>query len=101
MTAHSSLVAMWKAINWNIPQFLAELITIEPNLEVTTSVPRLQIVGNSFRWESVRLWNLLPSHLRLETRISKFKSGVKLWLIEDGMLAGMEDDVCDNSIDNG
>ena len=85
LTAHSSLLILWKTINWNIPHFLNELISVDSNLNITTTIPRLLIVENSFRWEAVRIWNLLPQSLKEEKRIGKFKSGVKTWLVEGGL----------------
>ena len=85
LRAQSTLLHVWKTVNWNVPCYMRELITIEPNLMIATSIPRLQIVENSFRCESVRLWNLLPDLLRQETNLGRFKSGMRKWLIEGGM----------------
>ena len=84
MKIHSSLLHLWKVINWNLPQYMREHITLESDCLISTSEPRLQIVENSLKFVYVRIWNMLPLELRMETKIGTFKTGVRRWILEEG-----------------
>ena len=49
---------------------------------LTTTFPRLQLTRGAYRHKTVRTWNTMPDNLRAETRLARFKAGVKTWLKE-------------------
>ena len=41
-----------------------------------------ELVRKSFTFRGAEQWNKLPMNLRIETRLSKFKQGLKVWVAE-------------------
>ena len=41
---------------------------------------RLQLAQRSFRYQSIKHWNMLPLSVRSVTKISQFKKMVKEWI---------------------
>ena len=78
----SALLHLWKIVNWNAPQSMREGMTLVTDCLIELDGPRLQIVENSFKFESARVWNRLPVELRMESRLGTFKAGVRRWLLD-------------------
>ena len=76
-TEMQSLIQMWKIARWKIPEYMSDKIKLEDDNRITTTIPRLQLTSNTFRWITTKKWNELPDQLRGETSLKCFKSGLK------------------------
>ena len=95
MAGYYSLTQMWKAVCWGLSTYLADRIQVDELDYLSTSRPRLQLIYISFRHYTVSLRNQMPASLRAETKIAKFKIGVKYWMKEkstDGRSVDGNDD---------
>ena len=82
LTNYYSAVQIWKTLRHYKPLHLRDKLQEEDDSRISTDNPRLRMTETAFRCKSVVLWNKLPSHLRTEVSIRKFKAGVKSWLLE-------------------
>ena len=81
-TSYHSLLQIWKSIRWNIPTYLKDKITTDPDNKLTTHPPRLHMTSLTYRWQTIQKWNLLDTHLRMEPNLSKFKAGIRQSIME-------------------
>ena len=82
MTQYFSLLQMWKSVWWKIPAYMDDMIARLDDGFLATHPPRLLITRAAYRSKTTQSWNQLPSHLREERTIAKFKAGIRLWLRE-------------------
>ena len=93
---HGSLLQsaqLWKTVRWEFPAHFNGLITLDEEDKLSTVRPRLQLTETSFIHKSINTWNLLPLHIRTETRLARFKSSVKEWLKERRHGLNRDDDI--------
>ena len=81
-TELQSLTQFWKVLRWDAPEYFADRIHLENDDLASTANPRLLLTANAWRCKSTLNWNRLPETLRSELRFSKFKSGLKRFMIE-------------------
>ena len=77
-----SAVQVYKIINFKKPRNLCNKFTLDAEKRISTSVGRLKIVRQSFRWRAITIWNDLPDSLRNAPILSIFKKTLKKHLIE-------------------
>ena len=82
MGIHHTNIATWKVINWDTPANIKHQITVNDDVTISTSIPRLQNTNNSYRWRSIDSWNNQPQELRHCGNIGKFKILSKKWIID-------------------
>ena len=80
LTTYHTLCQMWKTIRWETPRYLHNKITVDDEDKISTTNPRLVITSQSYRWQAVKKWNVLPQDLRTEVSIKKFKIKLKQWI---------------------
>ena len=76
-TKLQSLTQLWKVVRLKVPEFISEKITLEVEDTLFTENPRLSLTAEFWRCKSVRNWNNLPTYLRTELNLKRFKNGVK------------------------
>ena len=81
MVSLYSLTLLWKVIWLQSPLHLNRKINVLDNMTLSTSAARLQSTQASFRWRSISTWNQLPSDIRHQQSLPKFKSNVKKWIL--------------------
>ena len=81
-TELQSLTQLWKAVRLKVPEFISERISVEVEDTLFTEHPRLALTAEFWRCKSVRNWNNLPTNLRTELNLKRFKKGVKKYLME-------------------
>ena len=77
-----SLIQMYKIVYMGTPANIRRTITVDNEMKISTSEGRLKITKNSFRWRTVRAWNLLPSHLTNSRNLSSFKRNLRKQIID-------------------
>ena len=80
MTLYYALTQMWKLVHWRVPLYMVNATQIDRSNMITVPRPRLLLTSFNFKHATVRIWNLLPTTLRHEPKIARFKAGIKLWL---------------------
>ena len=80
LAEYHSLCQFWKILRWKVPYYMADKIHLENNDVVRTTNPRLQLTASSFRWNTTQNWNKLPSYIRSEVSLNRFKKSLKTWL---------------------
>ena len=75
MSSYYALTQMWKLIRWGTPAKLREHINIETDHRLSTQRPRLRQTAGSFRHRTSTNRNMMPSQLRSEVSVAKFKTG--------------------------
>ena len=78
------LCYVYKCIHGLAPSYLADLIVIRRDHNLTLDVPRCQshIGDRAFSCAGPRLWNALPVDLRMIDTLAKFKSHIKHLLFD-------------------
>ena len=71
---YHSLVTMWKILKFKKPIQIFEKFEMIDENNIKTSIPRLKITDNYWRWRSARNWNNLPLTLKQTNKISTFKN---------------------------
>ena len=81
MIEYFTLVATWKILKMNTPQYFASKID-DSNQDgtITTNNPRLQNTEMALRWRMCKAWNKIPSHHRQINTLQRFKSATKTWI---------------------
>ena len=82
LTLYYALTQMWKVVNWKIPIYMVNATQIDSSNFISIPKRRLLLTSINFKHATVRIWKQLPPRLRNETRIARFKAGIKLWLRE-------------------
>ena len=77
-----SAVQVYKIINFKKPRNLRNKFTLDADKRISTSVGRLKMVRQSFRWRAIVTWNNLPDSLINAPKLSMFKKMLKKHLIE-------------------
>ena len=77
-----SLLMLWKILHMRKPYYLAKTIYLDQNNLAITSVPRLQMTRQSFKWRSAQEWNMLNADLRGEKNLIKFKRNLKKYIVQ-------------------
>ena len=91
LAAYHSLVVTHKTLLSQQPRYLYEKFNSQypcnTRLSATNSIridgsfnADLSLALSSFRWRASGLYNTLPACLRAETKLSKFKAGLKSWV---------------------
>ena len=91
LSAYHSLVVTHKTLLSQQPRYLYEKFNspypCNTRLSATNSIridgsfgADLSVALSSFRWRASGLYNTLPACLRAETKLSKFKAGLKSWV---------------------
>ena len=91
LAAYHSLVVTYKTMLSQQPRYLYEKFSspypCNTRLSTTNSIridgsfnADLSVAVSSFRWRASSLYNTLPASLRAETKLSKFKAGLKKWV---------------------
>ena len=88
-----SVVLLFKTRLTKKPRYLFEMAEIQENTRYGTrtshkrklfsvghQLPSNQLNWNSYRWRSVRSWNLLPREMRELDNVSEFKKQLKIWV---------------------
>ena len=83
LTRYHSLLAMLKIVHWRTPSYMESRISNQLEGSISTKGNRLQSTGKMFRWNTVRIWNTMSVELREETNITRFKRGIKRWLLDN------------------
>ena len=81
LSLYYSLVTLWKVLYLETPIQLSDKFTWTEDRFIQTSIPRLQMTANYWRWRNCENWNNLSEELRHTTRISQFKTGLKKSII--------------------
>ena len=89
---YHSTIQMWKVVNWQCPQHMTSKIHVTPDSRIMTSIPRLKMTTNSFRWKTILYWNNLPDDLREEKSLNRFKVCTKRWIRDRRPDPGDNDD---------
>ena len=76
-TQVTTALQTWKLIHFGTPGRLLERITVNDDLTLSVSIPRLQFSQDCYRWRAAREWNSLPISLRETVSISAFKRNMK------------------------
>ena len=68
------------------PEYLAEIVNKSSRKlqgKIVVENLKLELARRSFTFRGAVQWNKLPTELRLEVKLSKFKKGLKKWVIEN------------------
>ena len=79
----TTALQMWKIVHLEKPGRLRESLTVEDDLSIDLIRPRLQFTENCFKWRGSSEWNRLPSEIRQEKSISKFKVLMKRHIMDE------------------
>ena len=79
---YHSIVQMFKLVNIGTPINLRNRIEILPDKKISIPPARLRISSKSFRWRTTQVWNDLPDHILLITKLSVFKKTLKKHIID-------------------
>ena len=89
-TEYLALTQLWKTVRLGQPAYLSEKLEIQDEDKIETSLPRLKMTSEAFRWRTKRTWNKLPTELRTEQSLIRFKKKLKTWILskrtEDAMV---------------
>ena len=89
---YHTVVLLYKVKHSQQPRYLFSMISSAENsrygarsgqagkLRATGQIPKQTVNWNSFKWRSVRCWNLLPYELRHCEDILNFKKSLKTWV---------------------
>ena len=94
LVMYHSLVLLYKVLKSKHPKYIFSKMTVDFSRRTrqtdnnilrlgTHTDYKLELAGNSFRWRTAQQWNNLPVSLRNEQTIEKFKSKLKLWIMEN------------------
>ena len=82
MTWYYTLISLFKIRSLNDPDYLARQVSNDGRRRrIKTINPRLTLVSNSFCFPGARNRNALPTAIRDEVKIGKFKKQVKEWIL--------------------
>ena len=103
LTQYYSLMQLWKTIHWKRPDDLWRKLQEEDGGFLSTDQPRLRMTSAAFRCKTVLQWNLLSAELKVENTLSRFKIGLKKWIIRRRPVtgAGIDGDRSDGDTDDG
>ena len=79
---HHSMLTMWNIVNREIPQTISDHITINNMNTISTRPPRLKLTAAGFKHRTIKLWNSLPTHIRISDKITVFKKLTKNWILD-------------------
>ena len=77
-----SITSLWSIIHKKIPIKIADQLTTDTDLIITTKAPRLMITANSFKLRTIGKWNQLETTIRQEQSLPRFKKALKLWITQ-------------------
>ena len=83
LIAYHSTIQMWNIIYLGKPEYMAEKVEIDENLDIHTEEPRLINTRTAFRWRTTSMWNTIPTQIRELKSLPRFKSKIKIWLIKN------------------
>ena len=72
---------MWKIVWKKAPLHLHTKIHIDQEHKLYTDSPRLQTTSTSLRHRGVNIWNQLPSEMRGNANLPRFKKSLKTWIL--------------------
>ena len=77
---YQSLIQLFKTVRWRTPVRLHSQFLLEEDGIMSTTQPRLLITSRAWRSKTTENWNRLPTEIRAETNISRFKPQLKRWI---------------------
>ena len=86
LVRYHTLLTLWRTITDTQHNYFDTRIMWKENLLLETTTPRLKTTKNSFRWRSVRQWNLLTLETRSSHNTASFKRALRKEIINDRIL---------------
>ena len=84
LIAYHTLISVYRVRSTQEPEHLAEILSKDNhNGHIVMKNTRLELYRNSFVFRGSLLWNRLPRSLRIETKLSMFKKGLRSWVVEN------------------
>ena len=82
MSQYHSAIQFWKTLKLERPRHLWLKLQEEDSGHISTDIPRLQITDIAFRCQTTRFWNVIPDTLRSEDVVTRFKAGLRRFIID-------------------
>ena len=84
LIAYHTLINVYKIRTSREPEYLADMLLRENYRgKITLSKSKLSLYRSSFVFRGEDLWNKLPVSLRTVLKISQFKKGLKVWVVDN------------------
>ena len=83
LIAYHTLIAVYRIRTSREPEYLSDMLLRENYRGKIVINNKLSLYRNSFVFRGADLWNKLPSSLRTIQKISSFKKGIKVWVVEN------------------
>ena len=83
LLVYHTLLQVYRIRHSGEPEYLFHILgKSSRNGRISTPVPKLQLVRDSFTYRGAHWWNSLPSDVRNMKKVSGFKRAVKKWIID-------------------
>ena len=91
---YHTVVLLYKTLQNKSPEFLYNMAGTEFNYKTRAKdagklrhgadyIPDQGLNWKSYRWRSIRCWNQLPQEITLLTKLPKFKTKLKSWVLQN------------------
>ena len=91
---YHTIILLYKTVQSQKPKYLYDMTSTELIYEtradnagklrvVADYIPVQGLTWKSYKWRSVRSWNLLPANIRTMKHLASFKSELKSWVLEN------------------
>ena len=91
---YHTTIMLFKTLQTQKPRYLHEMSSTQLNYQmradnvgklrvVSDSIPEQGLNWKSYKWRSVRFWNQLPVNIRTMNNLTKFKSKLKSWVLQN------------------